>query len=199
MTDNSEPAGEPGVAAGIKGSHGVKDKALHQAKQFLFIFLYLFVLLVVFAMDRAIVLEQHNLGFTDYGFALVNALVLGKVILVAEDFHLGRGFEGRPLVYPVLFKSLLFAVVLIGFHILESILKGWWHDRTLLESISWIGGGGIKGILFLGFMMFVVLIPFFAFRELDRLLGSAVLRTLLFERGTNDLVIEVRHRSQEQS
>jgi hypothetical protein len=91
------------------------------------------------------------------------------------------------------------AVVLIGFHILENMLKGWWHDRTLLESISGIGGGGIKGVVFLGFMMFVVLIPFFAFRELDRLLGSAVLRTLLFERGANDLVIEVKQRTQERS
>lgn len=197
MTGNPKPAGEPNAGAGIEGSHGVKERALHQLKQFLFIFLYLFVLLVVFAMDRSIVLEQHNLSFTDYGFALVNALVLGKVILVAEDLHLGRGLEGRPLAYPVLLKSLLFAAVLVSFHILESILKGWWHDRTLLESISEIGA--FKGIAFLSFMMFVVLIPFFAFREMARVLGPAVLRTLLFERGADELVIEVKRRSQARS
>jgi hypothetical protein len=185
--------------AGGNRGHGLKERAIHEVMQFLIMFLYLFVLLGVFAIDRSIVLEQHNLSFAAYGFAFVNALVLAKVMLVAEDLHLGRRFEDSPLIYPVLCKSLLFALVLVSFHIVENVITGWWHGKAVLESIFGIGGGGIKGILSVGVIMFVVLIPFFAFREINRVLGSAALRTLLFERGAKDVVIELKLRTQDRS
>lgn len=203
MTRDPRQAGEGDAVAnnrtGEKRGRKLRDKAVHQVAQFLFIFLYLFVLLGLFAIDRSIVLEQHNLHFTDYGFALVNALILAKVMLVAEDLHLGRRFEDSPLVYPILLKSLLFAIVLICFHIVESAIEGLWHGKAILESISGIGGGGIKGLLSLGIIMFVALIPFFAFREISRVFGSAVLHTLLFKRGAKEVIIEFKLRAQNES
>ena len=182
-----------------KRGSNLKDKAVHEVIQFAYIFIYLFVLLGLFAIDRSIVLEQHNLHFTDYGFALIKALVLAKVILVAEGFHLGRSFEEGPLLYPVLVKSLLFALVLIGFGLAESAVEGLWHGKTVLESVSGIGGGGIKGVLSVGIIMFVALIPFFAFREISRVLGPAVLRALIFDRGYKHVTIHVTPQPQDRS
>ena len=85
-----------------KGGHRVKERLVHEVRQFLFMFLYLYVLFGLFAIHEAVVLEQHHIAYAYYGFALVNALVLAKVMLVAEDLHLGRRFENRPLIYPVL-------------------------------------------------------------------------------------------------
>jgi hypothetical protein len=199
MTRGSNPAGAGRDVSGEKHGSKLKDKAVHQVTQFLYIFLYLFVLLGLFAIDRSIVLEQHNLHFTDYGFALINALVLAKVILVAEDLHLGRNFEDGPLLYPILLKSLLFALVLMGFHILESTVEGLWHGKTVLESVSGIGGGGIKGILSVGIIMFITLIPFFAFREISRVLGPTALRALLLDRGSKRVIIEAAPKSPDRS
>jgi hypothetical protein len=50
------------------------------------------------------------------------------------------------------------------------------------ESISAVGGGNLKGIIAVGFMMFVVLIPFFALREIARAVGAAKLYELFFLR-----------------
>lgn len=44
------------------------------------------------------------------GFALVNAAVLGKVMLIAEDMKVGRRFKHLPLFWSVLYKSCLFAL-----------------------------------------------------------------------------------------
>jgi uncharacterized protein (DUF1810 family) len=107
-------------------------------------------------------------------------LALAKVVLVAEFFHVGDKLENRPLVYPIMFKSAVFAVILICFHIVEETLLGIWHGKTLSQSIPNTGGGTLQGILIIGIIMFVVLIPFFAFRELGRAIGTKQLRSLLF-------------------
>jgi hypothetical protein len=107
MTPDVTHAGNERAVAdsrtGEKRSRSVKERAVHEVKQLVLMFLYLFVLFGLFSIHESIILEQHNLDFTRYGFALVNALILAKVMLVAEDLRLGRRFKGSPLIYPVLF------------------------------------------------------------------------------------------------
>jgi len=79
-----------------------------------------------------------------------------------------------------MFKSAVFAVILLCFHIIEETLIGVLHGNALSQSIPEIGGGTLQGILMVGIIMFVVLMPFFAFRELGRAIGAEQLRSLLF-------------------
>jgi hypothetical protein len=109
-----------------------------------------------------------------------NALALAKVVLVAEFFHVGDKLKNRPLIYPIMFKSAVFAVISICFHIIEETIIGVVHGKTLSQSIPNIGGGTLQGILIVGIIMFVVLMPFFAFRKLGRAIGTEQLRSLLF-------------------
>jgi hypothetical protein len=201
MTRDPKHAGEDvsggRMRAGQPHAHSVKDKALHQGRQFLFMFLYLYVLFGLFTIHESIILREHHIEFTPYGIAVVNALVLAKVMLVAEDFRLGRRFEDGPLIYPILAKSGLFAIVFICFHIVEGVIVGLWHGETLVASVPGMGGGGIKGVISIGIIMFVVLIPFFAFREMHRVLGAAALQTILFKRSHKDIVVEIKSRERE--
>ncbi|WP_433975256.1 hypothetical protein [Tunturiibacter lichenicola] len=64
-----------------------------------------------------------------FGFAIVNALVIGKVILVGEMMHLGRGYEKRPLWQSVLLKSVVFLVLVPVFHIVEGMVKRIIHGQ----------------------------------------------------------------------
>jgi hypothetical protein len=174
----------------------VKQKVVHEVRELVFIFLYLFVWFGLFTIHESIVLEQHHIGFTPYGFAAVNALVLAKVMLVAQDLHLGHRFEDRPLIYPVLLKSLLFAIVFICFHVVEHVIVGLWYGKGILQSMPGFGGGGIDGVIMVGVLMSVALIPFFAFTEISRVFGPAALQALIFKRGRKDFVVELRLREQ---
>src|SRR6516164_8566010 len=53
----------------------LKERAVHEARRFVFIFLYLFILFGLFTIHEAIILEQHHIDYTYAGFALVNALI----------------------------------------------------------------------------------------------------------------------------
>src|SRR5262245_42105020 len=112
-----------------------KDRIVHEIRQMLVMFLYLFVLIGLFTLYEHVVLAERHISYAVYGFALVNALVLAKVMLVADDLHVGRKFEDRPLIYPVLAKSVLFAVVFLCFRTLEDLLVGLWKGKTFAASL----------------------------------------------------------------
>src|SRR3984893_18013259 len=157
----------------------LKTGAIDETRKLFGIFFYLWVLLSLFSLHKALILNDESLMYHQ-GFAIINALALAKVVLVGEFFHVGDTLKNRPLIYPIMFKSAVFAVILICFHLIEETLIGVLHGKTLSQSIPDIGGGKLQGILMVGIMMFVVLMPFFAFRELERAIGTEELRSLLF-------------------
>jgi hypothetical protein len=164
---------------------GLKRKLAHELKELVWIFAYLWVLLGLFSVHRSIVLNEPNLIYHQ-GFAFINALVLAKVILIAEMLHVADNLKQKPLIQPIVFKSAVFSAILMSFYIIEETLIGMWHGKTATESIPDVGGGSLKGILVVGVMMFVVLMPFFPMRELSRGLGDDRLYELFFvRRGTH--------------
>jgi hypothetical protein len=159
----------------------LKEIALDETKKMFVIFIYLFILFGLLSLYEWIILAKHQINYRPYGFAIINALVMAKVMLIADNLNLGgRFFKDRPLVYPILFKSMVFAIVLICFHIVEHVIAGVWEGRTIIQSIPSIGGGGLIGILAVGMIMFVALIPFFAFKEISRAVGERELYSLIF-------------------
>lgn len=181
-TDTKAPAGGDRRGSMVNLRRRWTAKAIHEAKRFLAIFVYLWILFGLFLIHETIILAQHGIGFTRYGFAFINAWILAKVMLVAEDLNIARGFESRPLVYPVLYKSTVFGIVFLCFSVAEQASLGLWHGKRLADSIPAIGNGSPLGILSLALLIVFALMPYFAFREIDRAIGSGKLRALLLSR-----------------
>jgi hypothetical protein len=158
----------------------MKEKIIAESKRFFWIFVYLWALLGLFSIHKSIILHEHNLIYHQ-GFAFINALVLAKIMIIAEMFHVGDNLKNKPLIYPIIFKCAVFSLILIIFIILEEILKAMWHGKVV--SIA-LGGGSLKGILGVGIIMFVVLMPFFALKEISRDMGDGRLYELFFIRRT---------------
>ena len=68
----------------------LKARALHEFASFATMFAYLWVMFLLFQIHQYVVLAQQQIPFTRYGIGLVNALVLAKVMLVADDLRLGE-------------------------------------------------------------------------------------------------------------
>jgi hypothetical protein len=166
----------------------VKQRAYHEMEEFLVIAAYLWVVLIVLEVHKSVVLGEHLTDVVSFGFAIINALALGKVILIAKAFHFAEFRKDTPLIYPTLVKSAAFSVLLACFKILEDAGVGLYRGHSFTQSIADIGGGTLSGILSLTAIMFVVLIPFFAFTELGEHLGEGKLKQVfLHRRGTLNL------------
>jgi hypothetical protein len=155
----------------------LKQRAYHELKEYFLIVVYLWIVFGLFLLYKSVILNEDT-SYLAHGVALINALVLGKFVLIARAFHLGEQFNDAPLIYPTLLKSALFSVVLACCKILEDVAVGFYHAKSFSESIADLGGGTGKGILTLTVLLFVLLIPFFAFGELQRVLGEGKLAQL---------------------
>jgi len=175
-----------GTATGADATESRSEKAKRvvreEAIQFFGIFLYLAIVFGMFVLHEWVVLSAQHVNFRFYGLALINALVLAKILLVAQHLHFAEQFRGKPLAIPIAYKSVAFTILLFVAYVVEEILIGLFHGKTVAEGIPTIGDGTAKGWLVIALIMSLALVPFFAYIEIGRALGTSELRTLLFGR-----------------
>lgn len=158
----------------------LKTRAIQEFKLFWIIALYLWFFLGLFTIYRRLIVAESGAAYLHYGIAVIEALVIAKVILIGKMFSFSRRFEDRPLIVPVLYKSLLFGIFVLLFGVLEHLVDGWIHERGLL--------GGLRDLSELSsyelgarvLMLIAAFIPFFALWEISRTLGPQTLGTMFF-------------------
>jgi hypothetical protein len=165
-----------------QSKRSLATRAKDQLRNFVLMFFYLWVVFGLFVVHESIVLSQHQINYQFHGLAVVNALIFAKVMLAAEDLRLGHRLHDQPLICTILFKSLLFAVVLIAFHMVEHVLVGVWNGRPVARSIADVGADKLGRIVSLGLVTTVALIPFFILREISRVIGPDNFWSLFFQR-----------------
>jgi hypothetical protein len=164
-------------------ARNLREKAFFEFKRFVAVFLYLWVVFALLSIHETIIRAQHHLDYRAHTFAVINAFIFAKVLLVGDYLRLGNRFKHKPLIYPVLYKCFVFSSLLTGFHIVERTFAGVVGGKTFSESFSQIGGRTLIGIVLISTLAFVMLIPFFAFRELGRMIGEEELRALFLGHG----------------
>jgi hypothetical protein len=169
------------VATGA-GNPSLEERAVDELKKFAVIFLYLWVLFALFVAYKRMLLQENGISLWNQSFAIVNALIFGKVVLIAQALNLGRNLKEQALIWVVLGKSFLFTVVLILFHIVEGAIRAWVKHLPLASSVQDFGGGTWLGLLTYAAIFFVALIPFFAFQEAAEVVGRDALWDLFFKR-----------------
>jgi hypothetical protein len=165
-----------------KQKRNLKVRAKEEIKNFLWMFFYLWLVFGMLAIHESIILSQHQIPYVSHGLAVVNALIFAKVMLVAEGLHLGHRFDEKPLIYPIICKSILFGIALICFHILEHIVIGMWHGEQMAQSLEKVGADNLKGMVSIGIITTVALVPFFILSEISRVMGKDEFWSLLFKR-----------------
>src|SRR5260370_25241952 len=150
------------------GASRLKQRVLDEVIKFLAIAFYLWVMFGVFALHESVVSAKDHIEYHFYGFALVNALILGKVMLVAEDLHFADWFKNRPLIYPILCRAVAFSILFLVFDVVEVVLVGVFKVKTIGGSIPRIGGGSPIGVFLVGVILAAAFIPRFAFMQVCR-------------------------------
>jgi len=155
----------------------IKKKVAHEFEEMAMISLYLAFFFCSIATYSMLLLNKFEISYFTYGAALINALVIAKVILIGEYAHLGKKQEAKPLAYSAINKAFLFGLLVFAFHILEEAIKHLVHGKSLVEAWHEVR---IDDLLSRNVIVFCTFIPLFAFREMRRVLGEEQFRSLLF-------------------
>jgi len=158
----------------------LKAKAKHELIEYLINVAWLTLVFAAFTVYRRLLLAAHDITYANYGVAVIEALVLGKVIMLHPLFRLGRRLEALPLIVPSLFKTAIFTAVVALVKLLEHGLKGLWHGAGFMGGVGEILSKDSHELLANSLIVLVALLPFFMVKELGRVLGEKTIRTLFF-------------------
>jgi hypothetical protein len=160
---------------------GWKERAKHEFIAYWINVLYLSLVFGLFAWYRRLVLAGYKIEYLNYGVAVVEALVLAKVILIAEMIGLSRDlFNRKPLIYPTLYKSLVFTLFVALFTMAEGTIRGYFQGKGLSGWTDELHGLGKYEFLAHSLMVFCMFLPFFAFKEMSKILGKGKIGQLFF-------------------
>jgi len=158
-----------------------KQKAMHELEQLTAIFLYLAFFFCALATYSMLLLDKYDISYFNYGVALLNALIIAKVILIGEYAHLGKRHENKPLFLSSLYKAILFSVLVFAFHVVEEIVKRLIHGKGFAGAFHEVR---LDDLAARTVIIFCTFLPLFAFRELQRVMGEEKFRDLFFKTGT---------------
>lgn len=175
------PAAQRAVAKGRQTitEQKLAQRARHELIAYLSVSAYLMVWFSAVLFYKSTVLRSLGINFAPFALAAVKALILGKFILVLEAFKIGeKGQRNDLLIVDILKKALLFTLALFALTIIEEVVVGYIHGRKAAEVLSDFGGNRALQSLAEAILVFLVLLPYLAFRRLALVFGD--LPELLF-------------------
>jgi hypothetical protein len=159
-----------------------KEKLFHKFTEYLVNFIYMAIIFSAVILYRRLVLAQYGIIVEDYFIGVVKALVIAKVVMIGAFLKISRKFENKPLFIPIVYKALLFTLMVMLFDSIEEFIMALIHNHNLLQSIEEVQSQ--INVVWLGasLLMFFTFIPFFAVKELIRILGKNNVKAILLER-----------------
>ena len=133
--------------------------------------------------NRRLMLREYDLPLTSITTATVAALLIAKVVLITDKLAVINRFPAKPLMYNVVWKTVIYAVAALLIHYLEHLVPLWWRtgdlgaaSRQLVHEIVWPHFWGTQ------MWLIVLLFVYCALRELIRAIGREKVIEMFFGR-----------------
>ena len=137
----------------------------------------------IVAIERRLMLREYGLSLSSVTGATVAALLIAKVILITDTFPFINRFPDKPLMYNIVWKTVIYAAVALLIHYLEHLVPLWWRtgelgvaNRQLVSEIVWPHFWAIQ------LWLIVLLFVYCALRELIRAIGREQVMAMFFGR-----------------
>lgn len=149
--------------------------------------------LIVFSMNLA--LAEYFIRFSGFVVATGAALIVGKVVLVADKLPFLRRFDKAPLIYPILFKTAVYWALVFVARIIEAFVKYWVSSghpagflQYLADHFSWYRFEFVQIWILVLFLIYTSCV------ELNALFGQDELYKIMFVRGSTKAKLSRRQR-----
>lgn len=160
----------------------IKELYLEMLPAFIF-FLVMFHLLI---LGRRIILKRYGIPAESSAIAVISALIVAKVVLVANRIPFLNLYPKKPLIYNVILKTGVFGILTMIFMFVEEFVRlagrvggfspAWAH---MTDDFSW------PYFLLREAWIFVLVLLYCAGAELARVIGTAKVREIFFGKKQN--------------
>ena len=116
MASHAMAAGRPGRVARIG------RVLLHELRAVLPPTIFFFLCFNLILFTKRLILADHLIQFAGFFIATMSALVVGKVVLVADKIPFLRRCDHLPLAAPILFKTVIYTLLVFVARLLEAFV-----------------------------------------------------------------------------
>ncbi|WP_322029371.1 hypothetical protein [Paraburkholderia sp. J76] len=159
----------------------VTAKIKHEFMEMLPPTLFFFVILHIVAVVRSLLTHDTGISLPTSGAVTLAALVLGKSVLIANMLPFVNRFPEKPLIWNVVWKTLIYTLVATLIHFLERLYDYWKGvhsvaaaNQQLLAEVDWAHFAGIE------ILLVVLIINYCVLAELSRVIGRRRLLAFFF-------------------
>ena len=146
--------------------------------------IFFFIAFNVITITKALMLKGHGIEVSGLAAAAVGALLVGKVILIADKLPFINRFPEKPLIYNVVWKTTIYVVGAFLVHYLEHLVPVWWREgslvaanRRLAAEVVWPHFWVVQ--IWMGVLLFV----YCTVREFVHALGAQKVKAMFFGAG----------------
>ena len=157
------------------------SKLKHEIKEAIPPATFFFVAFQLIAFTDSLMLKQYGISVSTFVTATVGALIVAKVVLIADMMPFMNRFPEKPLIYNIAWKTAIYMIgaILVRFieHLIDFIREyGNLSDAigNMLDKVVWPHFWAVQIWLAVLFSMYCAL------RELTRVLGGDRIRRLFF-------------------
>ena len=142
---------------------------------------FFFIAFHVIAFTRALMLEEYGIPTATFVAATIGALIIAKVVLIADLVPFVNRFPEKPLIYNVLWKTVIYQVAAFVVRYIEHLIPFVREhgdlalaNRHLLDEVVW------PHFWFIQIWLLVLFFLYCTMRELIRVLGRERVRAIFF-------------------
>lgn len=158
-----------------------KQKLFHEFTEYWFNVAYMALFFSAVVLYRRLLLAEHGIFLEDYFAGLIKALVIAKVVMIGAFLRISRKYEHKPLIIPTVYKAILFTIWVMLFDIVEIYIGAFIQNPDFAAAffelknhvnLVWLGAAVVICVSFL---------PFFAMKEVSRVMGVSKFRNMFFK------------------
>lgn len=136
----------------------------------------------LFGTYKRLILGEYSIDYLHYSYSLFEAVILSKIILLGSALKLGERFSDKPLIYPVVYKTILFTFFAFIFAVLEHFVVGYFKGSSFSILYKELMNKNLYQILATMLVMAFVFLLFFSILELSKKIGTKKMYDLFFKK-----------------
>lgn len=148
------------------------ERLRNEIREFIPVALFFIVAFQLLALTQSLILDEHGIRISSFLAAAVGALIVAKVVLIADHFPFLNRFPDKPLAYNVAWKTAVYFAGTIVVRYIEQLAHFWRHTGSfaaahqgMADELNW------AHLLCVHLWLLVFLFLYCAATELVRKLG----------------------------
>lgn len=160
----------------------LRERALEELRLYAVVSLYLYACFGALLLYQDALMQAEHTSWLPHGVAVIKALVIGKFLLIGRAVGEHVHAPATTGVQHIVQRSLLLLVVVLVLSVVEELVVGAAHGRTLSATLAELTQRAGAMLLAKCSIAMLIILPLVALEELEQALGRQALRDALFSR-----------------